>query len=69
MKNIENINDIKKKQFVVVPNSVVECEEISPKSLVVYCAIRQHMNKETLGKFIQDLENYSNAIKKYKEEV
>ncbi len=28
-----------------------------------------NMNKETLGKFIQDLENYSNAIKKYKEEV
>ena len=28
-----------------------------------------NMNKETLGKLIQDLENYSNAIKKYKEEV
>ncbi len=27
-----------------------------------------NMNKETLGKLIQDLENYSNAIKKYKEE-
>ena len=28
-----------------------------------------NMNKETLGKLIQDLENYSNAIKKYKEEA
>ena len=27
-----------------------------------------NMNKETLGKLIQDLENYSNAIKKYEEE-
>ena len=27
-----------------------------------------NMNKETLGKLIQDLENYSNAIRKYKEE-
>ena len=27
-----------------------------------------NMNKETLAKLIQDLENYSNAIKKYKEE-
>ena len=27
-----------------------------------------NMNKEPLGKLIQDLENYSNAIKKYKEE-
>ena len=27
-----------------------------------------NMNKETLGKLIEDLENYSNAIKKYKEE-
>lgn len=36
------------KQFVVLPNEVVDCEEISPKSLVVYCAIKQHMNKDTL---------------------
>ena len=28
-----------------------------------------NMNKEPLGKLIQDLENYSNAIKKYKEEA
>lgn len=28
-----------------------------------------NMNKETLGKLIQDLENYSNVIKKYKEEA
>ena len=28
-----------------------------------------NMNKETLGKLIQDLEIYSNAIKKYKEEA
>ena len=28
-----------------------------------------NMIKETLGKLIQDLENYSNAIKKYKEEA
>ena len=28
-----------------------------------------NMNKETLGKLIQDLESYSNAIKKYKEEA
>lgn len=38
-------------KFVIVPNSVVECEEISPKSLVVYCAIRRHMNKDTLEAF------------------
>ena len=36
------------KQFVVLPNEVVDCEEISPKSLVVYCAIKQHMDKDTL---------------------
>ena len=28
-----------------------------------------NMNKETLGKLIQDLENYSSVIKKYKEEA
>ncbi len=28
-----------------------------------------NMDKETLGKLIQDLENYSNVVKKYKEEV
>ena len=28
-----------------------------------------NMDKETLGKLIQDLENYSNVIKKYKEEA
>lgn len=38
-------------KFVVVPNEVVDCKEISPKSLVVYCAIRQHMNWETLEAF------------------
>ena len=27
-----------------------------------------NMDKEALGKLIQDLENYSNVIKKYKEE-
>jgi len=42
---MESKND---KQFVVLPNEVVDCEEISPKSLVVYCAIKQHMNKDTL---------------------
>lgn len=36
-----------KKQFVTVPNSLVECEEISPKSLVIYCAIKRHMDKDT----------------------
>jgi len=40
-----------KEQFVVLPNEVVDCEEISPKSLVVYCAIKQHMNKDTLEAF------------------
>lgn len=38
----------KPNQFVTVPDEVVDCEEISPKSLVVYCAIKRHMNKETL---------------------
>lgn len=38
----------KPNQFVTVPNEVVDCEEISPKSLVVYCAIKRHINKETL---------------------
>ena len=51
MENKEILNTNKSKQFVIVPNSVVECEDISPKSLVVYCAIRQHMNKETLEAF------------------
>ena len=39
-----------------------ENNNVSKKYLV-------NMNKETLGKLIQDLEYYSNAIKKYKEEV
>ena len=38
-------------KFVVLPNEVVDCEEISPKSLVVYCAIKQHMDKDTLEAF------------------
>lgn len=38
-------------RFVVLPNEVVDCEEISPKSLVVYCAIKQHMDKDTLEAF------------------
>jgi hypothetical protein len=38
-------------QFVILPNEVVDCENISPKSLVVYCAIKRHMNKETLEAF------------------
>lgn len=38
-------------QFVVLPNEVVDCEEISPKSLVVYCAIKRHMNTKTLEAF------------------
>lgn len=37
-----------KNQFVIVPNSAVECDDISPKSLVIYCAIRRHMNNKTL---------------------
>lgn len=41
----------KSKQFVVLPNEVVDCKEISPKSLVIYCAIKRHMNKETLEAF------------------
>ncbi len=45
---MENENN---KQFVVLPNEVVDCEDISPKTLVVYCAIKQHMNKETLEAF------------------
>ena len=38
-------------QFVVLPNEVVDCESISPKSLVVYCAIKRHMDKTTLEAF------------------
>ncbi len=34
-------------QFVTVPNSLVECEYINPKSLVVYCALKKYMNKDT----------------------
>lgn len=37
-----------KNQFVAVPNTLVECSEISPKTLVIYCAIKRYMNKETL---------------------
>lgn len=51
MENIKNSTLNKSSQFVTVPNSVIECEEISPKSLVVYCAIKQHMNKKTLEAF------------------
>lgn len=40
-------------QFVVLPNEVVDCKEISPKSLVIYCAIKRHMNKDTLEAFPQ----------------
>jgi len=36
-----------KEQFVTVPNSLVECENISPKSLVIYCALKRYMNKDT----------------------
>lgn len=46
--NQNNIN-----QFVVLPNEVVDCKEISPKSLVIYCAIKRHMNKDTLEAFPQ----------------
>lgn len=42
---------MKNKQFVVLPNEVVDCEEINPKSLVVYCSIKRHMNKNTLEAF------------------
>ena len=35
-------------QFVSVPNILVECENISPKALVIYCAIKRHMNNKTL---------------------
>lgn len=42
-----------KNQFVVLPNEVVDCKEISPKSLVIYCAIKRHMNKNTLEAFPQ----------------
>lgn len=38
-------------QFVILPNEVVDCENISPKSLVIYCAIKRHMNKKTLEAF------------------
>lgn len=40
-----NINQ----QFVTVPNKLVEEKEISPKSLVIYCAIKRFMNKDTLS--------------------
>ena len=39
------------KQFVTVPNTLVEEEEISPKSLVVYCAIKRFMNGKTMQCF------------------
>ena len=44
MQNTEN-------RFVVLPNEMVACKNISPKSLVVYCAIKQHMNKDSLEAF------------------
>lgn len=37
----------KSNQFVTLPNEVVECEEISPKTLVIYCALKRHMNEKT----------------------
>lgn len=37
----------KSNQFVAVPNDIVECKEISPKTLVIYCALKRHMDKET----------------------
>ena len=46
MEQPQNIN-----QFVILPNEVVDCKEISPKTLVVYCAIKRHMNKDTLEAF------------------
>lgn len=36
-------------QFVTVPNKLVEEEEINPKSLVIYCAIKRYMNKDNLS--------------------
>ena len=41
----------KNNQFVTVPNKLVEEEEINPKSLVIYCAIKRYMNKETMSCF------------------
>lgn len=38
-------------QFVSVPNTLVESSEISPKTLVVYCALKRYMNKDTLECF------------------
>lgn len=34
-------------QYVTVPNEVVDCEDISPKTLVVYCTLKKFMNKDT----------------------
>ena len=45
------MNTENNEKFVILPNEVVDCEEISPKTLVVYCAIKQHMNKNTLEAF------------------
>ena len=37
------------KQFVTVPNKLVEEKEINPKSLVIYCAIKRYMNKDNMS--------------------
>lgn len=37
----------KSNQFVTLPNEVVECDGISPKTLVIYCALKRHMDKDT----------------------
>lgn len=37
------------KQFVTVPNTLVESPNVSPKSLVIYCALKRFMNKDTMS--------------------
>ena len=62
------INNLEKNEITLCfdlkerKKEIDENNNVSKKYLV-------NMNKETLGKLIQDLEYYSNAIKKYKEEV
>ena len=62
------INNLEKNEITLCfdlkerKKEIDENNNVSKKYLV-------NMDKETLGKLIQDLEYYSNAIKKYKEEV
>ena len=45
------LEENKSKQFVTVPNKLVEEKEINPKLLVIYCAIKRYMNKDTMSCF------------------